>query len=358
MYYPDQRIISKMTSIYRETLLPEEAVGTVMVREGDRIDIRDKVARGIIPSRHIIIEAAKELRLRDPNALGRLMLVKERVRVSERDPIAGANPKRGRRVFAPVNGIIVHVGEGRIIMQATPEVVTLEAGMRGRVVQVFPGRGVALEGTGALAQGIWGNGRRAIAIMRMEPYDGMNSISIDSLDNTYKNEVIVTTRPLDALALSIADDCEAAGIIAPSMEAALVPIAMSYERPIMLMEGFSSLRMNTNMVQFFQEMEGLPLTLNASVPSRTNTLRPEAIINRPPNTEDKASAVDFSLALRRGSRVRVNRAPHMGALGRIVDLPRQPIMVDNGLRTIGAQVELLTGETVAIPLDNLELAGR
>jgi len=74
-YYPDQRYLSKLTTIHREVTLPENAIGNVQVREGARVDVRDKVARGLIPARHVIIDAASELGLRNPQNLSKFMYI-------------------------------------------------------------------------------------------------------------------------------------------------------------------------------------------------------------------------------------------------------------------------------------------
>jgi hypothetical protein len=194
-YYPEHRFITDMTIIERKLRLPEEGIGQIQAAEGQRVDIRDAVARVMMPSPYVIIPAAKILGLRDPESLSRFMLVKNRVRVSEKDAIAGKDAKRGKRVFAPMNGIVVHVGDGKIIMQATPEVRNIDAGLRGRIARIDLPDTLHLEGSGGLIQGVWGNGRDVIAVMHMEPSQGIESIALNALDTTYRSEIIVTTRP-------------------------------------------------------------------------------------------------------------------------------------------------------------------
>ena len=126
-YFPDQRIITSQGQFERETRLPAEAIGVVLVTEGRAVDVRDKVIRGFIPSQHVIIEAARELRLNDPAELKQLLLVKERTIVEKGTDIAGRDAKRGRRGFAPLDGLTVYEGGGRIIMQATPESFDIRA---------------------------------------------------------------------------------------------------------------------------------------------------------------------------------------------------------------------------------------
>ncbi|QPC83480.1 hypothetical protein G4Y79_03605 [Phototrophicus methaneseepsis] len=356
-HYADQRIISEMTTIRREVLLPDEAIGQVRVLQGQRVDIRDSVARGIIPARHIIIEAAKELRLRNPADLPKKLLKRVGARVQEGEPIAGDDPKRGRRVMSPVRGLIVHVGDGRIIMQSMPRVINLEAGVRGRVIELYP-RGVAIEAVGTLIQGIWGNGRSTIATLRLVPHKGgMQGLPKDTLEAGYRNEVVLSPETLTSTHLKIAQVRQFAGLIVPSMPAALIPEALASDVTIMVTEGFGNQRMPEDVLTLFTDCQGYQVTLDGFTPRRNAVRRPEAVVNRP-RRDDLPATPDARLPLRPGMRIRVSRAPYQGQLGRILNTSLEPHMLSNGLRTPCAEVELLGGEIVWLPAADLELTGR
>lgn len=357
-YFPDQRFVAKLTIIRRECLLDEQAIGNVQALDGQRVDIRDVVARGYRPAEHVIIEAAEQLNLRNPRNLERMMLAKQGTRVEEGRAIAGRNANRGRRVFAPVTGIIVYVGEsdGRIIMQQMPEVINLEAGVRGDVVRVYPGRGVAIEATGALIQGVWGNDRRLIAPLRIEPDEGMASILRDELDLTYKSTILVTGQPLTHQTLVAAQEQNFTGLIAPSMDARLIHEALASELVLILTEGFGAMPMSSEVMSILKDFDGFQITADAYMPRRWEPRRPEIIINQA--THDKPPAPNYMMPLRVGSRVRLTRAPYDGQFAKVIDLPDKPVLIDNGLTVPCARVEMITGDKVDIPLANLELAGR
>lgn len=355
MVYPEQRFATKLATFQRETVLPEGAVGVVLVTEGARVDIRDWVARGIHPTRYALIEAAQELRLRDEKSLPKMLLVKERARVARGDAIAGANAKRGRRVFAPFDGFIVYVGEGRIIMQELPEILNVEAGVRGRVTRILNGRGVTIEATGALVQGVWGNGRSAIANLRMEPEGGIESLSMDQFDASYRNEAIVLREPLTISALRAAERRLFAGIIAPSMDASLLDRVMEENRAVLLTEGFGKLRMSAPVAALLQEFDGYQAMVDAAQPGVQVGRRPEIVINR--SGDEQADVLRLGNALRKGVRVRIVREPNAGLFGRVIELPSGLQRLENGLRVRCALVELTTGVKTLIPLTNLELAG-
>src|SRR5689334_18535275 len=102
MVFPAQRHAIDVSLIQREYLLPEGAIGSVETQLGQRVDLRDVVARGTIPSRHVILDVAKFFSLRNPEAASYLMLVEQGSAVEAGQPLAGKTPDRGKRLFAPV----------------------------------------------------------------------------------------------------------------------------------------------------------------------------------------------------------------------------------------------------------------
>lgn len=354
MYYPEQRPIAEMTRIRRRAMLPEYAIGTVDAELGTIVDVRETVASGRVPARHIIIDAMRELGLRDPEELNELMLVNLRTPVREGKAIAGKEPDRGRRVLAPIDGLVVYAGDGRIIMQELPEIIDLEAGVRGQVVQVIPNRGVTIEATGGVVQGIWGNDRTVIAALRFEPPDGLQSLSADDLDTTYRGDIVVTETPLTVEKLRIAAGQSFAGLIAPSMDASLIKRALNMNFAIMLTTGFGDLRIRRNVMQVLEAYKGYQAVLDAALPQRFDDRRAELVIHQF-TQEEVPSAHGIPLAV--GRYVRITREPYAGRGGEIVELPTHLVRLDNGLRVRGAYVEIGVDEIVAVPLANLELAG-
>lgn len=357
-HYPDQRYLSRLTVIRREAMLPEEATGAVSVQEEKRVDIRDVVAQGLMPSRHIVVEAARFFGLRRHDDLEDLLLAEVGDTVDQINPIAG-KPGRGKKLYAPANGIITQIADGNIIIRETPRIIEVPAGVRGRVTEVRPGRGVVIEATGALLQGVWGNDQRAIATVRLEPEDGIENVYEDQLDVKYLGAIVVTRRPLRPLTIRVMEDQGLAGLIAPSMDYGMMALAMQAEHPIMLTEGFGSIRMSRAVLGLLAEIEGQQVTLDAYRPQGYETRRPEAIVNTSVRRgETPPSRPNIMLTLREGMTVRATREPYAGLTGRVSDLPKMPVLLDNGLRVPCAQVELIIGETVVIPLANLEVLGR
>lgn len=355
-YYPEQRFIKEMMTIERHVQLPEVGLGQLQVAQGQRVDVRETVGRVMMPSPYTIIPAAKLLGLRKPEELPGLMLVKLRARVGERDAIAGKDAKRGKRVFAPHSGIVVYVGEGKIVLQTVPEIKPIEAGLRGLVTRVELPKRFTIEGSGGLVQGVWGNGRNIIAIMREEPPETIEKMELNALDTTYRNEIIITKRPLNTDMLRVALVRRFAGFIAPSAPAYLLPYLQTAEQAILLTEGFGNQSMSSIVSSLLQEYDGHQVTLDAVTPSTATPRRPEIVINRASSTP--APAPNYEQTLRPGMEVRITSAPYNGEYARVVEVLDEVAPFANGLRLPAARVELFEGDVVEIPLSNLELAGR
>ncbi|PJF22475.1 MAG: hypothetical protein CUN56_05830, partial [Phototrophicales bacterium] len=344
--------------IHRECLLPENAIGNIRVSIGKRVDIRDVVIQSVVPSRYIILDVMHFFGLKKMDALADFLHVGVGDLVQPDQVIAGKSLTKGKRLRSPVKGLVAHIENGRIILQEMPDVMNLEAGVRGRVVQVDPQRGVVIEAVGAQTQGVWGNGRLTIGTLTLEPEEGIENIQADTLERRFTGSIVVTRRPLTAAGFKVMIDQSFAGVIAPSMDASLIELAMMFEGSVLLTEGFGNIRMSSVVYNMLAELAGNQTTLDAYTPSRWETRTPEAIISVPRGEQKNPSRPNAMTALRTGMTVRITREPYLGLTGKILDLPTKPVLLDNGLRILAAQIELVVGETVFVPLANLEILGR
>jgi hypothetical protein len=104
-----------------------------------------------------------------------------------------------------------------------------------------------------------------------------------------------------------------------------------------------------------QSNMGREALLSADTHTRRGARRPEVLIptrNGHDPLEEEGTGI---LPMEVGVRVRALRAPHLGDVGKVVDLPARPQLVESGARLPVAVVELDSGETVSIPMVNLEL---
>ncbi|MCC6614632.1 MAG: hypothetical protein IT320_14220 [Anaerolineae bacterium] len=356
-YFPEQRHLLPLTIFRRDRLLPVDATGGIEVARGDRVDLHTVVARGAVQAPFTIVEAARQLRLRRPEQLDDLLHVHVGDPVQQGELLAGKNGRRKRGVRSPITGTVVHIGDGRVILQEVGENMVVEAGVNGHVVDIRRGRGALVEGIGAVLQGVWGNNSRATGTLRLEPSDGFGRISREALDSPYHNAIVVTRRPLSQSTLQVVHEQELLGVIAPSIEPELMNDALSSSAAILLTEGFGSQRMSTFSYSFLSNLEGRQATLDGIQPGVLEARRPEVIVNVPLQSGERPPAPRNDLTLHTDMQVRVTRGNFAGNIGQIIGLLNNPIVLDNGLRVHVAQVYLVTGETLYVPLENLEVFG-
>lgn len=352
VYYPEQRHLLGKTTIRRERMLPDNTTGDVLVNQGTRVALRDIVARGDAPAPYVLVEAARFFNLSNPEKLLDLLQVQVGEQVLPSSVLAA---QRRKRLFAPTSGTVVEIAQGSIVLQEYTPQVELEAGANGSVVGVRRGRGIVIEAYGAVLQGVWGNNRRSIGTLRLEPSEGMENIYGDLVDTQYRGAVVITRRPLRRATFQVMEEQALSGVIAPSMEPDLIDLAMGSIAAIMLVEGFGAQRMSVGVAQFLDSMEGRQATLDAVLPASLETRRPEVIINVPLEPGERPPAPNLNTALRVGKEVRVVRSG--STVGSIIGLPKEPVLLDNGLRVPCAQVEMVTGEKIFVPLANIEVSG-
>lgn len=357
-YFPDQRHALALTTIRRERLLPHDALGEVEAREGERLDLRDVVARGALPTSYRILEAAAFFDLKRVTDLDKLLLVQEGDAVEAGQPVAGKAKGRGKRLLSPVDGEVAYIGEGRMIIAETPELVELEAGVSGTVIAIRDRRGVVIETTGAVLQGVWGNGRISVGPLRWEPDGGLEALVASQVDMEYRGSILVTRNPLTAAGLRALEAMNLSGVVAPSMSPRLIEAVRAAPGALLLTEGFGDRRLAAHSASFIEAQIGRQATIDGVQPDRLEARRPELVVNVPTRASERPPEPNADATIRTGVTVRLTRGENAGQVGQVVHLPKTPYSLENGLRLLCAQVQLATGGTAFVPLANLEVIGQ
>jgi len=125
--------------------------------------------------------------------------------------------------------------------------------------------------------------------------------------------------------------------------------------PLLVLDGFGMMPMNTAAFELLTSNNKREVTVNAEHFDRYSGNRPEVIIPLPISSEPDEPNPYEVFAI--GQRVRMRRSPFPGMLGSIADLPVGLSTLPSGLRAPSGQVKLENGETVLVPLVNLEVVG-
>ncbi|MBN1658742.1 MAG: hypothetical protein JXA93_10090 [Anaerolineae bacterium] len=354
-YYPVEARVTPLVTIRRERILPVE--GEVLVGVGEMVGPADVVARCQLPGSVRVVDASRALRV--PRHRAERYLLKspgDSVQVNETVAAPGGLLGRLRRSCrSPVDGQIVDVRDGLILIQPASTTFELEAHLKGQVTNIMPRRGVVISAVGALIQAFWGCGGEADGVLKLVVDNPMKPLRARSIDVSCQGTIAVGGRILDEATLDQAVEAKVRGMIVGSVDAVLIPYLRGLPFPIIVTEGFGSLPMSEPVFGLLHSNMGREAMMNAETSTRWGARRPEVLI--PLRAEDSTPEDSRQpKALRVGDLVRVLRAPHLGALGTVIDLPDFPQMLESGSRVPAVLVELDDADQpVAIPVVNVEL---
>ncbi len=344
--------ILPLTTIVRERLLP--VTGKVLARLNQKVSPTDVVAEATWSREHVLIDVASALRL-PVSAADRLL----RCRVGDVLPtsaiVAVGTGIFPRSIHTPKDGRVIAAGGGQVLLETGETSMQLRAGLPGNVVQIIPDRGVVIQTAGALIQGVWGNGRidTGLMINLAEKPDGV--LTSARLDVSMRGNVILGGMCKDAETLQAAAEISVRGLILSSLFPSLLPLASQMRFPIVVTDGFGGLPMNSAAYRLLSTNVKREVTLNAEAYDRYSGSRPEIIIPLPV-TQEPALPRDVE-AFAPGQTVRMRRPPSLGAIGTLVTLRPGQTPLTSGLRAPAADVKMETGETIVVPLVNLEVVG-
>lgn len=341
-----------LTTIVRERVLP--VAGKVTAHVNQRVNPTDVIAEATFAREHVLLDVARTFGV-SPNAADRLIKVKEGDRLTANALVAESGGLISRSIKAPRPGRVMVAGSGQVLMEVGDTRIELRAGLPGVVTDVLPERGVVIRTAGALVQGVWGNGRidNGLMISLLEKPDDV--LTADRLDVSLRGSVILGGQVRDAETLKIAAELPIRGLIISSLLSSLLTTAYQMRYPILVMEGFGAIPMNSAAFKLLTTSNKREATVNAEHLDRYSSNRPEVIIPLPISNEPPEPNKYEAFAV--GQQVRMRRPPNIGMIGTIAGLPAGLSTLPNGLRASAAEVKLENGESLLVPLVNLELVG-
>lgn len=351
MFAPVLHILP-LTMIIRERTLP--VAGEVKFDVNQKVNPTDVIAEARFAREHVLLDVARTFGVSARNA-DKMIKVAEGDRLAEDGLVAESNGMIKRAIRAPRSGRVIVVGGGQVLMEVGDARIQLKAGMPGVVTRVIPERGLVIRTAGALIQGTWGNGRieSGVMVQKIEKPDDV--LTPDLLDVSLRGSVILGGHVRDLDTLKYAAEMPVRGLIVSSMNSALLQPAMQMRYPILVLDGFGAIPMNSVAYKLLTTNDKREVTVNAEHIDRYNRNRPEAIIPLP--VQDEPDEPDDYVMFAVGQKVRMRRAPHVGMIGSITSLPNGLSKLPSGLRAPAAEVKLENDEAVLVPLVNLEVVG-
>lgn len=341
-----------LATIVRERILP--VAGKISAHVNQRVSPTDVIGEATFAREHVLLDVARTFGV-SPKVADRMIKVNPGDRVSQGGLVADAGGLIPRAIRAPRAGRVMIVGSGQVLMEVGDARIELRAGLPGVVTQVIPERGVVIRTAGALIQGVWGNGRIDNGLMVSLIEKPEDVLTADRLDVSLRGSVILAGHVRDADVLRAAAELPLRGLILSSMVSSLLANAYQMRYPILVLDGFGMMPMNSAAFKLLTTNNKREATVNAEHFDRYSGNRPEVIIPLPVSSEPNEPNDFDTFAV--GQTVRMRRPPATGMIGMITQLRAGLTELPSGLRASAADVKLESGETVLVPLVNLEVVG-
>jgi hypothetical protein len=341
--------ILPLTHIRRARLLPEN--GRVVVRAGQKVNATDVVAESPQQSRHVLVDVRNGLRLSRKDALENYMDRQVGDRLQEGDVIGEAGGLFKRIVRSPVDGEIVAITGGRVLIEVPDVPYTLQAGITGVVTEIIPERGVIIDADGALVQGVWGNGIIDLGVLLSLIRSPEDSITRDRLDVSMRGAVVLAGYCENADVIHAAADLPLRGLILSSMSSDVIPAAKKAPFPIIVLEGFGNIPMGSAAFKLLTTSEKRDVSINAAVWDPFTGQRPEVLVTLPVDGKIPPEVLTFKT----GQTVRVQSPPYIGQIGTLTKVLPGRTRLPNGLRVPAGEVKLENKVQVTLPLMNLDV---
>lgn len=342
-----------LTTVQRTRLLP--APGKLLARQGQKVTPQDVIAQTSLSSEHILLDVARGLHV-PPKQVEKYLERLAGENVSAGDLIA--NGPKGwvrRSVRSPVDGRILSIRNGQVLLEKESPPVDLLAGYAGTVTELIPDRGAVIEMTGALVQGAWGNGKVEFGPLRTVVQAGSQELTADRMSVELRGSVLVCGPLTQPEVLRLAIEIGVRGLVVSSLSVDLLSVAEKAAMPILLTEGFGNLPMNPLIFRLLSTNENREASINAEPYDRYTGSRPEVVIPLP--STGKASPPPLPQAYAPQQQVRLLGAPYHGQMGVILQLIPGLTSLPSGLRVQAADVRLESGSRVQVPLANLDVLG-
>jgi hypothetical protein len=359
--------VTRNTIVRKTRKLPIK--GTVLVKEGDRVEPDTVVARADLPGDLDQVKIGHTLGI-NPTEVPQKMLVNLEDHVEQGQVVARTTYFFGlfkSEAKAPASGTIEYISDvsGNVGIRRPPRPVELTAYVQGSVVEVIPEEGVVIETPAALVQGIFGIGGEREGTIHIMP-EPDRSIGPGDISNALAGKIIVGRRLVTGAALKRAAQAGVVGVVVGGIvEKELIDL-LGYEIGVaitgdeavgftlVLTEGFGEIEMAQKTFELLKSLEGRDGSINGATQIRAGVIRPEIIVPHQDGAADAAQAVGGG-ELKVGSRIRVIREPHFGRLGTVTALPPELVEIETGAKVRTLRAQLDSGPQAVIPRANVEL---
>ncbi len=342
-------IISPLASFRRHRVLPFP--GQVNVRMDQRVNATDVIAEGDLPGNHIQLDVSRALGISTSEQLAEVIERSVGDVVEAGDIIAQAPGFVTRAVRAPQKGKIVSIRAGKVMLEVSSPKLAVTAGFPGVVVEIIQDRGAVISVNGTLVQGVWGNNRCESGLLVNTSDAADSELRYDQIDVTLRGSVLLAGTCQDEQVLRAAATLPIRGLVVGSLAPALISTALKMTYPILVLEGFGRIPINSRAYRLLSTNIKREVFLSANAQNSETGERPELFISLPAEGTPVEDVLEFDI----GQTVRLVMPPHCGQIGTIEKLFAEGAELSNRLHTPAAEVRLENHQKMLCPLANLDV---
>lgn len=324
--------------------------GNVLVRVGDSVEPSQVVAQAVMPPDFRIVEVAQALDVPVRNA-NTYFKVKRGQAVAEGDILASRGGFGSRVCESPISGKVAGVGRGRLLLQADPQIVRMNALVPGYVVEVELGESVIIETVGGLVQALWGNGYEAHGVLRMSVRKPRHPIRASHINASSQGAILIGGSTVDEETIQQAKEMQVRGMIVGSVPAGLIPQLHEAGFPVVATEGIGTTPMTQAIFDLLRSLDGREASISGNIGSRWHRMRPYIVVPMPTQA---GQTIQTNTPLALGDRVRVLRGTYRGKSGTVQQKLAKRVQLETGARLPGAVVDIGEDEPIRVPYVNLE----
>ncbi|MBN2002726.1 MAG: hypothetical protein JXA21_05160 [Anaerolineae bacterium] len=341
-------IVNPLTIVRIRRSLPR--AGDVLVHPGEAVEPAHVVAQTLLPADFRIVDVARELDV-SIKRVSRCIQVKQGDMIAEGDVVASRGGLGGQTVRSPITGTVVGTGRGRLLLEAQPIPMRLNALIPGTVVEVLPSEGVVIETVGAHVQAVWGNGQESYGVLRVVVRAPKHPIRPKHIDASANGAILVGGSCIDDETLDHAIEMQVRGIVLGGVPEAMLPRLEQLSFPVIATEGIGDIPMCQAIFDLLRSLSGRDASISGQLRCQWGVRRPYVVVPMP---SQAGNPINPEAPLGVGSRVRVLRGTYRGMSGVVSDMPKGLLLMDTGGRFPGVQVDLGGKDTALIPFQNLE----
>jgi len=344
--------------------------GEVLVKQGDKVEPEQVIARALLPGPLQTIKMAEKLGVEARDVAGFFQL-KAGDPIEKGQVVAQTKGFLGmgkHTITSDYTGTVESVSgiTGSVLIREASIPVDVKGYIQGQIAQVMPEEGAIIETRGAMVQGIFGVGGERVGIIRVAAESTDKVLEASDIKADDKGKIVVGGAGFSYDAIVRASEVGATALVAGGLKDNDLVKFLGYDigvaitgqeqinLTLMVTEGFGFLNMAQRTLDLLKSLEGKEASINGATQIRAGVIRPEIIVPLA-NTPAGEPAKDSSGELKVGTPIRVIREPYFGKLAAVTDLPSQLMVVDSGTEVRVLKAKLENGEEVVVPRANVEI---